>query len=533
MKSRSQKIRFNLYGRFRVFSASGEDLTPKGTKSRGLLALMATESNFGRTRAWLQDKLWSDRGQDQAAASLRQALTEIRKSFGAHADVLISDRQNVALDADWIEIAAEQEGEFLEGLDVRDREFEEWLLVERARHANNTQSGGNPTGNLANSLSRRPIALVLKFPENPQFARTSNIFAEFTMRTLRENLMLNVLRVEENEIPKTGVLVLTVQAYPDGPEHFGISIWLEDLEGRGTLWSSSRKGLKLEDETLTDASLVGLVTQISEAVADASAGYHLNLPFDRDANLLANLAVRKLFSIKQSELEAADTLLTQAYEIEPQGVFQAWLAQIYTIQFVERYETDIAVAREKSEAACAAALAADTVNSNVLAAVANSKMILDQDYLGGGELAKTSVKLNPSNPLAWWSLSNAHLHAEEYELGYLCAVQAQQLAEGTRLKFWGDFQRSLTAAIVNNPQEALRFGASPNALAPDFRPALRYLTVLNAASGSDKQTQFYIDRLERLEPDFTIERLVKDKDYPAKFLHKAGLLNAGGIVDWL
>lgn len=110
-------------------------MTPKGAKACGLLALLARQPRMEHSQVWLQDKLWSDRGRDQAAASLRQALSQLRRDLGPAAGVLQITRTRVALDARRIRIA-DPDGAapraFLEGIDIRDPEFEDWLRVERA-----------------------------------------------------------------------------------------------------------------------------------------------------------------------------------------------------------------------------------------------------------------------------------------------------------------------------------------------------------------------------------------------------------------
>src|SRR5262249_20867811 len=76
------ELRISVIGTFRVLAPNDEDLTPRGRKARALLALLALTPTRRRSRPALQDKLWSDRGPEQGAASLRQALTEIRRAFG-------------------------------------------------------------------------------------------------------------------------------------------------------------------------------------------------------------------------------------------------------------------------------------------------------------------------------------------------------------------------------------------------------------------------------------------------------------------
>jgi hypothetical protein len=45
----------------------------------------------------------------------------------------------------------------------------------------------------------------------------------------------------------------------------------------------------------------------------------------------------------------------------------------------------------------------------VLAVVANARLFYETDVSGCQEVAKRSVRINPSSPLAWDSLSNARL----------------------------------------------------------------------------------------------------------------------------
>src|SRR3954465_908860 len=92
------ELRICVIGAFRVLTHDAQDLTPRGRKARALLAILALPPTRRRSRPALQDKLWSDRGPEQGAASLRQTLTEIRGAFGeAHRDCLISDMRGIGL----------------------------------------------------------------------------------------------------------------------------------------------------------------------------------------------------------------------------------------------------------------------------------------------------------------------------------------------------------------------------------------------------------------------------------------------------
>jgi hypothetical protein len=132
----------DLAGPLRLTDARGADVTPTLRKGQGLLALVGTSPGLRRSRTWLQDKLWSDRGPTQGAASLRQCLCRLRAAMGKHADCLKAGPNWIALDSARVHVrthshAADHDGhvEFLEGLDIGDPEFEDWLRDQRLFYA--------------------------------------------------------------------------------------------------------------------------------------------------------------------------------------------------------------------------------------------------------------------------------------------------------------------------------------------------------------------------------------------------------------
>jgi DNA-binding SARP family transcriptional activator len=78
------ELRICVIGAFRVLAPHHrQELTPGGRKARALLAILALTPTRRRSRSALQDKLWSDRGPEQGAASLRQTLSEIRRALAS------------------------------------------------------------------------------------------------------------------------------------------------------------------------------------------------------------------------------------------------------------------------------------------------------------------------------------------------------------------------------------------------------------------------------------------------------------------
>ncbi|TJX74827.1 MAG: hypothetical protein E5W21_04930 [Mesorhizobium sp.] len=145
--------RLDLLGGFHLTSPQGKPFEVAAKKNRALLGILSVAPNQEATRHKLAALLWSDRGEEQARNSLRQALAAIRKDFaglGADALVLVGDR--IALNpkfftidvTEFVAASASRDsaelrraatlyaGPFLDGLSTFDNAFEDWLREVRA-----------------------------------------------------------------------------------------------------------------------------------------------------------------------------------------------------------------------------------------------------------------------------------------------------------------------------------------------------------------------------------------------------------------
>src|SRR5215510_7064588 len=90
-------LKLRLLGGFALQSGEGSDSTPAGRKVRALLACLALSPGISWPRERLMALLWSDRAEEQARASLRQALTELRQLLGEPSP-LRTEQDKVSLD---------------------------------------------------------------------------------------------------------------------------------------------------------------------------------------------------------------------------------------------------------------------------------------------------------------------------------------------------------------------------------------------------------------------------------------------------
>ncbi len=515
-----------LYGRFAIRTKSGLDITPTGKKSQALLAILLTSEDGSRGRGWLQDTLWSDRGREQSAASLRQSLSEIRKSFGNYSDVLVADRQYVGLVKERVSLGDHLDtsrGEFLEGLDIRDPVFGRWLAEMRRRHARRVLGAAMPTSASVAAGIRSNVVLRTESPPGSSNALDEHLLSDLISKSLREFASIETL-CDPTPLAHPGTLSISLQSFAPADGTTGMRISIEDMDGR-KIWSDAAQSRSVEVPISDDVEMLGLSNRAVGYVVDTVEQDCTMRSGSLDANQLSCLAIQKMFGLRDCDLVEADRLLSDAYEIERRGLFQAWRAYLFAIQFVERRCADADALVEQADQCCNYALEFEPNNSFVLAAVANARRVLTKNYIQSGELAKMAVKANPANPLAWWSLSAAELYCDDVEGAHHSAVIAQSLARGTRFQYWGDFQRSLTAAVTGRFEESVRMGEASQALAPNFKPPARYLTAIYALTGRKNMAERSATRLKAIEDDFSIDRLISDPAYPVSLMRNKDLID--------
>jgi TolB-like protein len=183
------KVSIGLIGRLRVTDAAGKAVAVSGRKPQALLAYLALHAGRPQPRAKLAALLWGDRFDEQARQSLRQGVSRLRKAFaGLEPSLLVTDAEDVTLRADAVDVdahvveglAADGSADaltraadlcsapLLDGMDVREAAFDEWLAAERHRfldlscavlekHAESQAGGGAVDG--AIETAQRLVAL--------------------------------------------------------------------------------------------------------------------------------------------------------------------------------------------------------------------------------------------------------------------------------------------------------------------------------------------------------------------------------------
>lgn len=526
----SQTPKLWLRGIFRLTNAHGAELEIQTNKAKALVALLATSPNGARSRLWLQSKLWSDRAPEQASGSLRQALSKLRRVLEGSGILISASRIDVKLDLSSVLVVDEGTGDFLEGIDVRDEGFEGWLTTERAAREAGVQAFPQ-SGRQQQSRVNWRVCLY------PQAGETSEVwfetlFSDAVARSLREsfNTAISVAprRPDQGEAAE-GLLAISTHAHRDLNTLY-LRVVIEETAARTQIWSAARTLPLRGGPPIEHPEVLAVVCEMGDAILQYIRANEAQLGSD-DPDVLALQAIDHLFSIDRNRVDQADQLFAKAHASRPRGLYLAWQAQLRTVQVVERFTSSPEALAEEARELAAHALELEPLNSMVSALAANVAGHLDRDIERSIELGLRSVRLNPANPMSGNSLSSGHLYSQELELSYAQASSSRNLALLSRHRFWWDQQLFGSSFVMGKLEEAYRLARTAHALNPNFRPSLRYLIALSVHFRDQEAAVRYTTALQSLEPDFSIERLLGDEEYPASLIRRAPGLDLSQMHD--
>ncbi|WP_146586805.1 AfsR/SARP family transcriptional regulator [Puniceibacterium confluentis] len=519
-------VRISVLGPFKVTTPDGADITPPGAKNQALLAILALTPGMNRPRRWLEDKLWSTFGPEQASANLRQALSKLRGLSPALGAALQGDRTALSLNPALVTVektvsagSENEDRELLEGLDVRDPEFEDWLRAERTRMRETIEAarprvargvmiecrtdvhGADQKGIIGDILANQIGQTVA---ENVRAWRRSG---QHTGPTQRQEGDLQIgCDLMEND-GKTSVFIKIVHI-PTGQILYSK---LHALEDAGDVLNSS-------------VPIAAIVFEAADRVVAKLPLIVENARPEARATALARLALYRMFSFEPDALREADSLLSQAHDVDQNGIYLGWRSLVRMIQLIELLEDNPQALREEAAWFNQRAIEDSMDNSLVQALVAQVRVMGLGDAVGGMEMADLAVEQNPSNGFAWTAKAMSHMRAGAPELAIKYSTQARQIARFSPFRQWWEVNHCVVNIACNNPAEAIAAGEAAARAAPSLRPAHRHLLALYALDGQMDKALATAEKLSRIEPGFTLDRFVNDETYPVRTLRAKGLL---------
>lgn len=516
-----------VLGTFRITDSENRDLTPRGAKNQALLALLALSPGMSRPRRWLEDKLWSTFGAEQASANLRQALSKLRTAMGDDADVIRADRSTVSLDDSRIvvdlhegSLPADERTELLQGIDVRDPEFEDWLRIER-------QELQSRIARTTPQAAKGILIHCRSFSETPG---RGQMIGEVLVNQIGEGIaeQVRAWRQSSDESDPVAGLPdsdLQIDCQLVGEDN-GYSVYIKGVHRPSSriLYSRLHRLDRIEDVLDAEESTARTIFEATDRIIGKIPLVLDTARPEARATALSRFGMYRMFSFEHDALREAFGLMKQAFDRDDNGVYLAWSSLIRTIQITEMAEAGREALREEAEDLCFRAMEAAGDNPLTHALLSKVRGLALRDPEGCLHSAETAVEGNRNSAYAWIALAEAMLMQGRPEEALAHSNRARNIARSSPFRHWWDTGHCVIAIACNRPEIAIEAGEAAARSAPLSRPAHRHLLALYAMQGQHDKAMAMAERLAKIEPGFTLDRLVNDETYPVRTLRNKGLL---------
>ncbi|WP_406645702.1 transcriptional regulator [Aliisedimentitalea scapharcae] len=501
-------LHIRLYGTFLVRLADGK-VVQLGAKHQALLGLLSSASDGVRTRSFLENHLWSLAQPEQAKASLRTALSTLRRNLGPEAGALLSaNRERVILDMDRVEVE-EGAGPFMEGFALpHEEQFSLWIAQMRGpedagavHHAATIGAVGDqgrigveallpsiavlPFANRASAGGGNPLGSILA-EEMSRLLSRSQGFSVTSYLTTRQ---FNPTTALTGDIAQTcGVQYLLTGSVIVSGQAFRLTADLQDATRERVLWSRDYSGNVTELLAGDPSSLLELTGHIGRTAVGEALRMTTFRPLEQlESHTLLMAGISLLQDMRAHRFNSAHELFTLLVQREPNHPLTlTWLGFWHVMRVQKGLSPD-----------------------------------RDQDARMGGELADKALQIDPGFSLALTlkGMVQSHLNgrfdlaAHSYDL----AIQDNP-NEALALLLKGAMR-----AFQDAPQDAVKLTDAARRLSP-LDPQGYYFDALSAtaqlAAHNFDQAVFLADR-----------SLQVNQAYPSTLRTKAIALEMSGQGD--
>jgi len=519
-------IEISLFGACSIRGLGADAFEITGSKHRALLALLATAPFGRRTRSFLQETLWGVACYDTGRQSLRRALADIKQVMGdSYGKVLSSTNSDVTLDLAVVSfLGAPGIGDFLEGLDIRETGFAQWLAGIRQNAA---QLEGL-FGHRRHSILPAPLPVVTVLPfraisSDPHDAILGDWLAEEICRSLSRSKLLAVIsHLSSRQFIKTGFDLAGVESVLQA--HFCLAGSLRRVDGKLVLdldfvdVTSSRIlftrqiAYAAEDFLGLSAAGIGVVVKaVGAAIADEAISHSVgHVPAEIADHRLLVAGVGLMHRTTLRDFARARELIEEALRRAPRTPeIHAWLSKWYIHGIFNGWSSD--TPREKQLALDHSARALDLSPDNAFCLTidgfAHSNLfrrldIAEQRY----DLALSS---NPNEALCWLLKSALHTFRNEGDQAVRAAETARALSPIDPFGYYYDAHTAGAYLATGDYDRALEL--AERSLRKNDRHLSTLRILLFAAYYADKSEKFRAaaEDLMRRQPDFTVSEYMK------------------------
>lgn len=527
-------VRYSIkvFGPFDLRAEDGRSIRPPVRKSCAILAVLALSDGHRQSRKWLQSLLWSESDEDRGAGSLRQELSRLKKLLG---DAIGSDGIDIWLDParfdfdHMAENTATAHEDLLQGMDLGDDAFEEWLRTQRQAHAAR-RVAITPGSRAHGGRGRCTVLFECDARGSLDAQAAAMFFSEQLFRRLTHHDVFTCIGHDSQgsdghagAVDRATVVVRISAIADQGEVCLGVRI------------DGGHLGPRLGDQTillphgmarLRESTQIGrLVQATADTLLEGLERGILPRGAAAEAAVLAHQAQKLTFRLDRASLNEADQLLSRAYALHPRGLYLGWRAFLRNTAFFQHRTSDIFDDGTGAEEFSLEAMRQAPEDALVQAFSAQL------DYVNQGNLvapllkAQRAVEIDRSDPLARALLSNALTVNGRLSEGYEVALQSISLAAGSRYEFYFHHFACMAATAAKSYESAIGHARASVSYMPDFVSPRRYEVALARHLGDRRGLKRAVQAMRRMEPDFSVETLL-DPTYPVNTLRRLPIIEA-------
>jgi len=535
-------MRLYLLGPFQLCDGSNHPIAVRNRKAQALLALLAMAPRGERTRVWLRDKLWSASDEHRSSNNLRQTLFEIRRDLGPLADRTMEfGVQTIALKPGrvWIDHAAvtanpaefgqlglTAETELLEGFDIGDPEFEDWLALERGNWADRAEALAAqphmPTiaaqSEVAASIrpirSQTSLALMrsVLHGSDQLGVHLADRVMEGIASSLKELQPVNILdlREQNGSVEDLAATAATefycrLRLLRIG-ESVTLTLFLHRVSQMAMEWSQSIQ-CRLDDLIAYDGQVLqGFISQsvdrLARTLIDAIPAEDKRSDLRRSGYAALNL----IFRLDERALDHALDLLRPG-DSPQSGLHAALRAYAASVRVGDNigHLSDLARATLRQESV--EELQGNPFNSVALACCGHVLGYVLQEHEAAGHMLERAVRLNPAQAFAWDHYALHKMYTGDYAAARAAAERAVSLGAYSPFSYSYETTLAMTATLAGDYDRAILAGRSALQKQPRYNPALRYMMIAHSARGERDKAEGLRDRLLLNDPNFRDEEV--------------------------
>jgi TolB-like protein len=513
-------IDINLFGACVVKASAQEGFEITGAKHKALFALLATAPFGRRTRSFLQETLWGVACYDTGRQSLRRALADIKLVMGgAFSETLSSNNSDVALDLSRVSfIGHPGQGAFLEGLDIRETGFQQWLAGIRQ---NPGQLEGLFSLGARADIAILPSVAVLPFRTfgDASDATIGDWLAEEMSRSLSRSRLLAVIsHLSCRELAAGGIDIVRVRSSLQADycltgslRRMGAELVLDadfiDVRTGRILWTRQLTAPVAAFFTEAETGIAGLVGAVGAAIADEALTHVASRRVGEvEDHRLVVAGVRLMGRSTLRELARSRELLDEAARRAPHvAEVHAWLSKWHILSVFNGWSVD--PARDTQLALDVAARALDLSPENTLCLTIDG--LAQNNLLKRMDIAQkrydAALAINPSDSLSLLLRGTLHAFRDNPAAALAETDKARRLSPLDPFRYFYDSLSATACLSAGQHQRALDFAESSLSLNDRHTSSLRSKIVALHNLGRGPELRTAAAELMRQMPDFTVD----------------------------